>query len=176
LPCLITVALVVVSESGEVDLDVAIIRVGNPTPVPPPGPEPPPPAPVPNPQNPYPTPKDQNLLSQLQSLKQVMKGVDAKTDSALLAKLYAQAADVTTDAGSAVCRSTGDVRTLILGFAATVDKANLKGKYPGLGKQLDALMLAQLGAENTYLSTESRAKAVVMLQGIAWALWEAGHQ
>jgi hypothetical protein len=106
-----------------------------------------------------------------------MKGAQSKSDSELLSKLYGQLAEVATDSSaSAVCKSTGDVRTLILGFATSINNANLKGKYSGLGKQLDTIMLTELGSENVYFNTETRAKAVELLNSIAWGLWEAGHQ
>jgi len=140
------------------DYAEVVVQVGDPPP--------PPPPPVPPTPNPYlPAPEWKATVQPVLRIKSLKSQPEN-------AKALAECFDWTASsvAGATAGLATyGDLRSSL---ASALAKQDLKGKVPGLGTALDAVLAEALGLDNVAID---RPKTAAVLRTIAWAIFETGH-
>lgn len=95
-----------------------------------------------------------------------------KQDGVRLSSLFHDMSTlISLDGESQVIKTTNDIRNAN-SLVGNMLRLDIKSKYPDLGKECTSFVQSMIGEEDMALDSETREKAVVAFQALAWACLE----
>jgi len=115
-----------------------------------------------------PTTELKNLVD---NISELVVGPDSDKDKIRLAQFYAQLSNVVRNEPGLIA-NTGQFRSYnTISGQINFAGQSLKGKYTGLGKAVDAVIIKAIGTENAALDSTKRQALADVLAAVSWELW-----